>query len=85
MKCNYRGFELEVKREKCLGGWDQVYTTAYLDGYELICEHSEDKTNISSLMKSLKRYIDEIIEDQCVREDMDIDKALWNDLKKHIK
>lgn len=22
---SYKGFEIEVKRERCLGGWDMVY------------------------------------------------------------
>lgn len=35
MKAIYRGIEIEAKREKCLGGWAEVYWSAYRvsDGY----------------------------------------------------
>jgi hypothetical protein len=84
MKTKYRGFELEVKREKCLGGWSQVYYTAYLDGYELICSHSEHQTPIRELMADFKCTIDDIIEDEEVRE-MFIDEEDWEEIKGKIK
>ena len=27
MKVNYRGFEIEAKREQALGGWNNIYYT----------------------------------------------------------
>ena len=35
MKAIYRGVKIEARRERCLGGWDQVYWSAYRqsDGY----------------------------------------------------
>lgn len=35
MKAVYRGCDIESKREKCLGGWSEVYWSAYRqsDGY----------------------------------------------------
>jgi hypothetical protein len=29
MKTSYRGFEIDVKREKSLGGWSMLYTTIF--------------------------------------------------------
>lgn len=38
MKKLYRGVEIESKREKCLGGWSEVYWSAYdKEGYEIAC------------------------------------------------
>jgi hypothetical protein len=39
MKKIYRNCEIESKREKCLGGWNEVYWSAYNvdDGYEIAC------------------------------------------------
>jgi hypothetical protein len=63
MKSNYKGFELDVKREKCLGGWNQVYVCAYHEEYgEVISTHYDDEDTVATHMKDLKRDIDEILE-----------------------
>jgi hypothetical protein len=65
MKINYRGFKLESKRDRCLGGWDQVYDTAVRieDGWEMICRHSDDADTIRTHISTLKSNIDDYYED----------------------
>jgi hypothetical protein len=63
MKANYRGFEIESKKEKCLGGWSEVYWSAYRisDGYELACGFGDGTVReMFSCMKTIvDRFIDE--------------------------
>jgi hypothetical protein len=63
MKCNYKGFELSVTREKCLGGWNQVYIWAYHNKIgEVISDHCDDSDTVASHMKYLKKTIDDMLE-----------------------
>ena len=62
MKCKYKGYDLEVTREKCLGGWDMAYRTAYLDGCEVVCDFSNTEDRLSTIMADLKKEIDDRVE-----------------------
>ena len=61
MKIKYRGFELEVKKERSLGGDYPLYITAYRleDGYEYISEYEYSEEKVKDRMDSLKNNIDD--------------------------
>jgi hypothetical protein len=63
MKAKYRGFDIESKKEMCLGGWGEVYWSAYRisDGYELACGFGDGTVReMYTVMKILvNRFIDE--------------------------
>ena len=67
MKAVYRGFEIEAKRERCLGGWEQMYFTAYRisDGYEHVCGFSDCADTEETYMEVLRSRIDEFYEETC--------------------
>jgi len=57
----YRGHELEVKREQAMGGWDNLYYSAYRvrDGYGAIDSFTSDESPLADFMKELKEMLDE--------------------------
>ncbi len=61
MKAKYKGYEIEVKREKCMGGWFMTYYTIYRisDGYEAVCDFTEDESPVREQMQWMKDRIDE--------------------------
>ena len=62
MKTIYRGFELNVERDQCLGGWDMIYYQAYTpDGVEVIASFTEEETTVREFMKTLKGMVDDVI------------------------
>lgn len=66
MKTNYRGYEIEVKREKCLGGWPMLYVSIFRidDGYEAESFCTEDETPVREYIKYMKGRVDnELAED----------------------
>ena len=59
MKRKYRGHEIEVTREKCLGGWGMLYFNVYTDdGYECIVSFEDSKEKIIDKINELKERID---------------------------
>lgn len=60
MRVIYRGHEINVRRERCLGGWDMLYTSIFRvsDGYECtsFCEDSGEK--VRDQIGYMKRRID---------------------------
>lgn len=59
MKANYLGYEIEVTREKCLGGWGMLYFNVYRDdGLECICDFEDSDEKIVDKIKQLKEQID---------------------------
>jgi hypothetical protein len=68
MKKTYRGCEIYSNREKCLGGWSQVYWGAFdlKDGYQISCDHTEGpvKDGVLYAKTSVDEYLDEYKSDQ---------------------
>lgn len=60
MKTTYRGHEITVTRERCLGGWDQLYYSIYrqADGYECAAGHTEDASPLATYVGHMKERID---------------------------
>lgn len=78
MKATYRGYEITVKRERCLGGWELLYFTIIRisDGY--ICEDSftEDTSPVRTYLKYMRERVDaELLEDDpwCEASDSALD------------
>ncbi|GIN67094.1 hypothetical protein FKN04_13050 [Bacillus glycinifermentans] len=61
MKVNYRGFKIETKREKSLGGWDNIYFTVMRkeDGWFLEDSFSESEDKIEDFVNGLKVLVDD--------------------------
>ncbi|MCY8549449.1 hypothetical protein MOD25_05965 [Bacillus haynesii] len=64
MKVNYRGFEIEAKREKALGGWDSIYYTVMHedDGWFLEDNFYECEDVIEDFVNDLKKLVDDYLE-----------------------
>jgi len=65
MKTLYPGFELEAKREECMGGYVMVYYSIVRasDGWELDSGFSDDIDTLRTHMASLKRKVDDFYEE----------------------
>lgn len=63
MKVKYKGFEIEVKREKTLGGWEQVYYTSkrLSDGWYLTDSFSDDEDALETHIQCLKEEVDDFL------------------------
>jgi hypothetical protein len=59
MKTIYRGCEIEVTREKCLGGWQMLYFSIFDDGFEVTSGYSESEDTVRDFIKDLKRIVDD--------------------------
>ena len=61
MKVKYRGYEIEVKRERCLGGWSELYTTIYRlsDGLECVCYCEDSAEKVVDQVRYMKKRIDD--------------------------
>jgi len=61
MKVVYRGHEIEVKREKCLGGWSELYTSVFRlsDGLECVCDVEDSGEKVVDQVRYMKERIDE--------------------------
>lgn len=59
MKVIYRGCEITVTREKCLGGWDEIFFSVFSDdGYEITSGYSDSADTIRDWVKDLKDVVD---------------------------
>lgn len=61
MKVVYRGHEIEVTREKCLGGWSELYTSVFRlsDGLECVCAVEDSAEKVVDQVRYMKERIDE--------------------------
>ena len=61
MKVIYRGHEIEVKREKCLGGWSELYTSVFRlsDGLECVCDCEDSAEKVLTKFRIHERANDE--------------------------
>lgn len=66
IKISYRGFEIEVRREKALGGWGSLYYTVMheKDGWFLEDNFYESKDKITDFAEDLKNLVDHYYETQ---------------------
>lgn len=63
MKIIYKGFEIEAKRDRCLGGWDVVaYSVFSSGGYEVTSGVSDADDPIRIYIRDLKALVDEYLE-----------------------
>lgn len=74
MKAVYKGHEIIVTRERCMGGWMQLYYSIFRlsDGYECTSGHTEDTSPVRTYIGYMKERIDtELAGDDpwCERED----------------
>lgn len=60
MKTVYRGHEIEVNRERCLGGYDQLYYSIFRvsDGFECMSGFEDSAETVRDKMKQLKERVD---------------------------
>ncbi len=63
MKTNYKGFEINVYREKCLAGYDLLYYSIFResDGYELTSGYSEGDDTIKDFISYMKENVDDYL------------------------
>ena len=59
MKTVYKGCEIEVTRDKCLGGWDMLFYSGFDDGYEVTSGFSESSDTVRDFIKDLKGLVDD--------------------------
>ena len=73
MKINYKGFEINVKRGKSLGGWDNIYyyIMRISDGWFLCDSFSESEDKIRDFTNDLKNIVDDYLENPSDYEDED--------------
>lgn len=62
MKVKYKGFEINLNKEKALGGWTSIYY--YIvdkDGEYVVDSFTEEKASLTEFVKHLKNTVDDII------------------------
>lgn len=71
MKTKYKDFTLEVKREKCLAGYDLIYYTAIrdVDGWFMIDSFTEGEDPLETIIEDLKFSVDEYYENPSLYDD----------------
>ena len=68
MKVEYKGHEIEVKRERCMAGWMLLYYSIFRlgDGYEVTSGFTEDQSSVKEYVGYMKKKIDdELAEGKC--------------------
>lgn len=61
MKVEYKGYEIEVVRERCLGGWDMLYYRIFRisDGYCCVDNFTTGSDTVREYIGYMKERIDE--------------------------
>lgn len=59
MKATYKGCEIEVTRDKCLGGWDMLFFSVFDDGFEVTSGFSESSETVREFANGLKKVVDD--------------------------
>jgi hypothetical protein len=83
----YRGFEVKVTREMCLGGWKQAYFSIYrsCDGLCVAEDHTEATDPVYFLMALMLGRVDSFIEtkgaSECPEEHWEPTRGTWLDTK----
>lgn len=64
MRTVYRGHEIDVKRERCLGGYSMLYYSVVLGDYECLSNFEDSAETVAKMTGYLKRRVDaELSED----------------------
>ncbi len=87
MKVNYRGFDVDAHREKCLAGYDLLYYSVFRksDGCELTSGYTEGSDTVREYIGYMKDRVDEFIKNPA--DDMSIepnDEHYEQELAEHI-
>jgi hypothetical protein len=63
MKVDYKGFEINVEREKSLGGWDSTYyyVMEKKTGFFLMDSFSDSTDTVREWIKDLKANVDDYL------------------------
>lgn len=71
MKSIYRGFEIEVTREKCLAGYPMIYYSIFRisDGWELTSGFYDTEDTVRSFLKDMKATVDDYYENPAEYEE----------------
>lgn len=59
MKTTYRGCEIEVTRDKCLGGWNMLFFDVFDGDYEVTSGYSESSDTVREFIKGLREVVDD--------------------------
>lgn len=75
MKSTYRGFEIEVKREKCLAGYPLVYYSVFRlsDSWDMVDGFMDTEDTVRTVLKDMKAIVDDYYENPAEYEDLDIE------------
>lgn len=58
MKTTYKGCEIEVTRDKCLGGENMLFFSIFDDGFEVTSGFSESNDTVRNFINDLKEVVD---------------------------
>ncbi|MBK1874621.1 hypothetical protein FE848_15450 [Marinobacter sp. 1-3A] len=59
MKVKYKGHEIDVSREKCMGGWSTLYYSVFNDeGRECLTGFEDSAESVRDKIAQLKERID---------------------------
>ena len=59
MKTTYKGCEIEVFRDQCLGGWEMLLFSVFDGNYEVTSGFSESSDTVREFIKGLKELVDD--------------------------
>lgn len=61
---DYKGFEIEVNREKSMAGIELLFYSVYRnkDGREIFCGYSYSDETVRQYIKQLKKDVDQYVE-----------------------
>lgn len=71
MKTKYKGFEIDIRREQALGGWDNIYYSVMResDGWFLCDSFSTGEDKLKDFANDLKNVVDDYLENPNDYED----------------
>jgi hypothetical protein len=71
MKRNYKGFEINVRREKCLGGWPMLYFDIFRlsDGWHFVGNFEDSRETVKDKIKQCREMVDDYFENPQEYED----------------
>jgi hypothetical protein len=59
VKVEYKGYEIDVYREKCMGGWGMLYYSVFtIDGHECLSNFEGSEEAVRDKIGQLKELVD---------------------------